>query len=165
MSSFISKLLQLVQSIDIFYKTMYYICKNSQYYNCKIKGGKILKNKFNVSEAELEILKILWIKNNLTSKEIVEELVNKTDWKPKTIQTLITRLVEKGALSVDKSNKKGYIFSSNINEDEYKSVANESFINKLYNGSLNLMISTFIKENKLTKKDIDDLKNLLDEDN
>lgn len=124
-----------------------------------------MKNKFKVTEAELEILKVVWQKNSTTSKEIVDELLGTTKWKAKTIQTLITRLLDKGSLNVDKSNKKAYIYSPNISEDEYKKVANESFINKLYNGSLNLMMSTFIKENQLSKEDIKDLRNLLKDEN
>lgn len=142
---------------------MYYKCKKSLYYNCNIKtGGNTLKNKFKVSESELEVLKIIWNKEECTSKEIAEELLNTTKWKEKTIQTLITRLVEKDIVNVDKSNKKPYLYSPNVSEKEYKKFANESFINKLYNGSLNLMLSTFIKEHKLSKKDIDNLKNLLE---
>ncbi|RDY27581.1 BlaI/MecI/CopY family transcriptional regulator [Romboutsia weinsteinii] len=122
-----------------------------------------MKNKFQVTEAELEVLKVIWKKKKTTSKEIVDELLYTTNWKSKTIQTLITRLVDKGALDVDKSSKKGYIYSPNVSEQEYKKVANESFINKLYNGSLNLMLSTFITDNQLSKQDINNLKNLLNE--
>lgn len=121
-----------------------------------------MKNKLQVSESELEVLKVIWDKEISTSKEIVEILLKTTKWKVKTIQTLITRLVEKGVVNVDKANKKAYIYSPNVTEKEYKKFANESFVNKLYNGSLNLMISTFIKENKLSKNDIDDLRNLLE---
>lgn len=121
-----------------------------------------MKNKFQVSEAELEVLKVIWDKEKTTSKEIVENLLITTTWKVKTIQTLIARLVEKDIVNVDKYNKKAYIYSPNVSEKEYKKYANESFINKLYNGSINLMVSTFIKENKLSKEDIYDLKNLLE---
>lgn len=130
-----------------------------------MKGGVILKNKFQVSEAELEILKVIWKNKQTTSKEIVSELLTTTDWKSKTIHTLISRLVEKDIINVDKSNKKAYIYSPNVSEKEYKKVANESFINKLYNGSVNLMLSTFIKENNLSKQDIQDLKVLLNDEN
>lgn len=129
-----------------------------------MKGGVILKNKFQVTEAELEILKVIWKNKQTTSKEIVSELLTTTDWKSKTIHTLISRLVEKDIINVDKSNKKSYIYSPNVSEKEYKKVANESFLNKLYNGSVNLMLSTFIKENNLSKQDIQDLKVLLNDE-
>lgn len=125
----------------------------------------MLKNKFKITEAELEVLKVIWKNSNITSKEIVNALLDKTEWKSKTIQTLINRLLCKGVLAVDKTSKKAYIYSSNISEDEYKKIANESFVNKLYNGSINLMISSYIKENKLSRQDIEDLKDLLNDEN
>lgn len=118
-----------------------------------------------ISEAELEVMKILWKLESATSAEIIQSLENDSNWKPKTIQTLITRLVSKEALQVDKSNKKAYIYYPNISEEEYKNYANDSFLKKLYNGSINLMLSSFIKDKKLSKDDINELKKLLEDDN
>ena len=117
-----------------------------------------------ISEAELEIMKVLWQIEKGSSGQIIDKLQTTTDWKPKTIQTLITRLVAKEAIAVDKSNKKMYIYRANIQENEYKNYASESFLGKLYNGSINLMLSSFIKDKKLSKEDINELKKILDEE-
>ena len=116
-----------------------------------------------ISESELEVMKVLWKIKRGTSSQIVEELIISTDWKPKTIQTLITRLVSKEAVEVDKSNKKSYIYYPKVNEDDYKNSVSTSFLEKLYNGSINMMIASFIKNKKMSKDDIEELKNLLDE--
>lgn len=116
-----------------------------------------------ISESELEVMKVIWELGSATSSQIVEQLKKTTDWKPKTIQTLITRLASKEAIEVDKSNKKSYIYMPKISEEEYKSFASTSFIEKLYNGSINMMIASFIKNKKMSKDDIEELKNLLDE--
>lgn len=115
----------------------------------------------NISESELEVMKILWQKQEATSAEIMEELRDKSDWKPKTIQTLITRLVSKEIVQVDKSNKKSYIYSTTVSEDEYKDDASKSFLEKLYSGSINKMVLSFIKSNKLSKSEIEELKGML----
>ncbi len=117
-----------------------------------------------MTESELEVMKVLWKLGSATSAQIIENLEYNSDWKPKTIQTLITRLVAKDAIEVDKSNKKSYLYFPKISEEQYKSYANDSFLKKLYNGSINLMLSSFIKDKKLSKDDINDLKKLLDED-
>lgn len=117
--------------------------------------------KQNISESELEVMKILWQKQMATSAEIIEALKDKSDWKPKTIQTLITRLVSKEFVQVDKSNKKAYIYSATISEDEYKDDASKSFLEKLYNGSINKMVLSFVKSNKLSKVEIQELKDML----
>lgn len=117
-----------------------------------------------ISEAELEVLKILWNLGPQTSSEIIDQLDQTTHWKPKTIQTLITRLVSKGAINTDKTNSKAFIYSPVVSEEEYKSYANESLLHKLYNGSFSSMLTSFIKEQKLTKQEIEELKELLDEE-
>lgn len=117
--------------------------------------------KQNISEAELEVMKVLWQMKNATSAEIIEVLKDKSDWKPKTIQTLITRLVSKEVVQVDKSNKKSYIYSPTISEDEYKDEASKSFLEKLYSGSINKMVISFVKGNKLSKSEIQELKDML----
>ena len=117
--------------------------------------------KQNISESELEVMKVLWKVREATSAEIIESLENNTDWKPKTIQTLITRLVSKEFVNVDKTNKKSYVYSSNIEEKEYKSEASKSFLEKLYSGSINKMVLSFIKEKKLSKEEIEELKDIL----
>lgn len=117
-----------------------------------------------ISEAELEVLKILWELGEASSAQLVDRLTQITDWKPKTVQTLITRLVAKGAIKTDKTKAKAYIYYPEVSEEEYKSYANQSFLHKLYNGSLNLMFTSFIKEQKLSRQEIDELKKLLDKE-
>lgn len=117
-----------------------------------------------ISEAELEVMKVLWELKEATSTQIVEEFTGKSDWKPKTIHTLITRLVAKGAINASKIDGKSYNYSASISEEEYKSHANNSFLQKLYNGSINLMMASFIKDQKLSRKEIDELRKLLDEE-
>lgn len=117
--------------------------------------------KQNISEAELEVMKVLWKLNEGTSAQIIDLLKDNSEWKPKTIQTLITRLVSKEFINVDKRNKKSYIYSPNIQEYEYKSYASKSFLEKLYSGSINKMVLSFVKEKKLSKEEIEELKNIL----
>ena len=123
-----------------------------------------MREEYKISESELEVMKVVWKKGKATSSEIVKELEPKTSWKPKTIQTLITRLVGKGILEANKSDSKAYTYIAKVSEEEYKDFANESFIKKLYNGSVNLMISTFIKEKRMSKDDIEELKQILDKE-
>ena len=121
--------------------------------------------KQNISEAELEIMKVLWKIEKGSSAEIIEQLKDKSDWKPKTIQTLITRLVSKGFIDVDKTNRKLFIYKPAISESEYKDYASKSFLKKLYNGSISNMVLSFVKENKLTKDEIEELRDIFkDED-
>lgn len=117
-----------------------------------------------VTESELKVLKILWECGEATSAQIVEKLTETTDWKPKTVQTLITRLVSKGVLITDKTNKKSFTYYPGITEDEYLKYANRSFLQTVYDGSVQMMFTSFVKNQKLSKDDIAGLKKLLDEE-
>ena len=117
-----------------------------------------------ISDAELEVMKILWETGKTTSTQIIERLSETSDWKPKTIHTLIARLVEKKAIDAKKIDGKSYLYSANVAEEDYKSQASKSFLKQLFNGSINLMVANYVKEQKLTKKEIDELKKLLDEE-
>ena len=121
-----------------------------------------MKKNIQISEAELEVLKILWKEDNLTSAQIVDELSKTTEWKNKTILTLINRLLKKKAIVATKKDNKAYIYSSNINEEEYKQSQSVNFINKLFNGSVSLMMTNFVKSNNISKEDIDELKRILE---
>jgi BlaI family transcriptional regulator, penicillinase repressor len=116
-----------------------------------------------ISESELEVMKILWELGQATSSQITDLLTQMTEWKPKTVQTLITRLAAKGAIKAEKTGSKAFLYLPLVSEGEYKAYANDSFLHKIYNGSVNLMLASLIKEQKLSKAEIDSLKKLLDE--
>lgn len=117
-----------------------------------------------ITEAEIEVMKILWELESATSTQIVEGLSDNSDWKPKTIHTLITRLVAKDAIEATKIDGKSYIYTPKVSEEEYKNHASNSFLQKLFNGSINMMVASFIKEQKLTRAELDNLRKLLDEE-
>lgn len=117
-----------------------------------------------ISESELEVMKILWELGRATSSQIVDRLKNTTKWKPKTIQTLIARLAAKGAIRAQKTETKAFLYSPLVSQSEYRAYASQSFLQKVYNGSLNLMIASFIKDQKISPAEIDSLKKLLDEE-
>lgn len=115
-----------------------------------------------ITEAELEIMKVLWENKEATSLQIIDEISKTTDWNKNTIKTLISRLVEKEAISVDKNKGNLYLYTPNISIDEYKNEENKNFLKKLYNGSINDMLLTFAKSNELTRKDLEELMKLID---
>ncbi len=111
----------------------------------------------NISEAELEVMRVLWHKGECTSLEIIDEVKKKKDWKNNTIKTLISRLVNKEFIDVIRENKSLLIYKPKVSEYDYKSKETNNFIEKLYNGSINNMLVAFAKSKKLSKKDLEDL--------
>ncbi len=115
-----------------------------------------------ISDAEWKVMKVIWTKSRCTANEVIQELSSCTKWKPKTVKTLLSRLVKKGVLGYEECHR-AYVYYPLIDEEECIKEENRSFLERVYNGSLNMMLVTFIKEARLTDKEIDELKRILDE--
>ena len=115
-----------------------------------------MKN-ISIGDAELEIMKVIWTsKEPITSLDIGKEVEDK-GWKKTTIATFLARLVEKGALSADKQGKL-YYYTALITEKEYRKSQTKNLIKTLYNGSVRDFAVSFFEEQKLSDKDIQELK-------
>ena len=71
-----------------------------------------------ISEAEFEVMKIVWKYAPISTNEITERLVKTTTWNPKTIQTLIKRLVTKGALAYEKQSRV-FVYTPLVDDNYY----------------------------------------------
>lgn len=120
-----------------------------------------MKN-ISIGDAELEIMKVIWkAKEPVTSLDIGKEVEEK-GWKKTTIATFLTRLVEKGALSADKQGKL-YYYTPLITEKEYRKSQTKNLIKTLYNGSVRDFAVAFFEEQKLSDKDIEELKAIFED--
>lgn len=113
-----------------------------------------------ISEAEFEVMKIVWKYAPVNTNEITEHLTRTTSWSPKTIQTLIKRLVNKGALSYEKQSRV-FVYTPLVDMNEYIGQESSSFLNRFYDGNISKMLSAYIESDKLSKNEIDTLRSLL----
>lgn len=113
-----------------------------------------------ISEAEFEVMKIVWKYAPINTNEITDRLTKTTKWSPKTIQTLIKRLVTKGALSYEKEIRV-FVYTPLIDEKEYIGQESHSFLERYYDGDITAMLSAYIEDNKLSTAEIDTLRSLL----
>lgn len=119
-----------------------------------------MNNTLSISDAEWEVMKVIWKKDKITANEIIDELSKNIDWKANTIKTLINRLLKKGVISFQKNGKE-YLYYSVASEEECVKAESETFLKKVFNGSVNSMILNFVKSEKLSEKDIEELKQIL----
>lgn len=115
-----------------------------------------------ISEAEYQVMKIIWANAPISTNEVIEKLVDTSTWSPKTIQTLLSRLVKKRVLEYKKDSRI-FVYTPLVKEEEYLVQESNTFLNKFYDGTLNSMVVNFIEQDKLTKDNIDELKRILDE--
>ena len=113
-----------------------------------------------ISEAEWEVMKVLWKTSPRTANEIVEELTGKTHWKRETIRTLINRLVQKKALGFEKKGRQ-YHYFPRVTETEGIKAEAESFVKRIGGGSIEPMLAAFVEEKQLSAEKIDRLKRIL----
>lgn len=113
-----------------------------------------------ISESEFEVMKIVWKYAPVSTNEITEKLLQTTSWSPKTIQTLVKRLVTKGALTYEKQGRV-FIYTPLVKESEYISRKSNSFLNRYYNGDITAMLSAYIENGRLSEAEINTLRSLL----
>ena len=115
-----------------------------------------------ISEAELEIMKVLWENSPQTANEVIEKLESTTDWKPKTIRTLINRLVQKEAVSYHQEKGRLYAYYPLVSQERYLRGETKSLLKRFYGAAFKPLLVNFLKEEKLSSEDINELKRILD---
>jgi len=115
-----------------------------------------------ISESEWLVMRVLWSNGSLTANEVVKALTGKTKWKPKTIKTLITRLMKKGAIKFEKEGRK-YRYYPAVSEAECVRMERRSFVRRVYGGTTRPMLAAFLEDAKLSAEDISELKKILEQ--
>jgi BlaI family penicillinase repressor len=113
-----------------------------------------------ISDTEWQVMKVIWAKNPVTASQVIEELSDSTYWKPKTVKTLLGRLVKKKAAGFEKENRT-YLYYPLIAEAECIKAESQSFLKRVYNGALGVMLASFLEEQELSPKEIEELKRIL----
>ena len=115
-----------------------------------------------ISESEWLIMRVLWSKNPLAANEVVEALDGQTKWKPKTVKTLIDRLIKKGAVKFKKDGRR-YMYYPAINESDCVATETHSFVRRVYGGTVKPMLAAFIEDADLSPKEISELREILEQ--
>ncbi len=113
-----------------------------------------------VSAAELEVLSILWEKPGIAASDVHEALSNDKDWTSRTVKTLLSRLVEKGA-AVTQEDGRRYLYFPAIDEEAYKATAAGQFVDRVFSGRAAPLVAYLADSRGLTPQDIEELEKLL----
>jgi BlaI family transcriptional regulator, penicillinase repressor len=115
-----------------------------------------------ISNAELSVMQILWLRQPLSANEVVAALDNGKDWHEKTVKTLLNRLVSKGALGYEKAGR-AYLYQPLITEQEYQLEQSQTFVERLFAGRVAPLVAGFASQKKLSADDVQQLKQLIAE--
>ena len=114
-----------------------------------------------ISEAESRVMELLWRQSPQTSEEIVTALLQPTGWHEKTIRTLLSRLLGKGAVIADRDGRR-YLYSPTLTREQWQSQESRSLFDRVFGGRLSPLLVHFSSHEKLSAKDVAELRKLLD---
>lgn len=118
-----------------------------------------------ISDTEWEVMRVIWTKHPITAAEVIEQLLAEdASWHPKTVRTLLARLVQKQALDYQATGR-SYAYEPRVTEEECVAAASESFVARVFGGSMKPMLAHFVERQRLTRRDLEELKKLIDKRN
>lgn len=113
-----------------------------------------------ISEAEWEVMNALWEGSPASSGQVVERLVPSSDWSPKTIKTLLGRLVKKGFVAYDEDGTR-YLYRPAVRRHEIVRDESRSFLERVFRGDAASLLAHFAREVELSDEEAADLRRLL----
>lgn len=114
-----------------------------------------------ISDAEWEVMRIVWARSPIAASEIVAALAPARSWSPHTIKTMLNRLVKKGALTF-KGEGKRYLYFPKATQAQCTREESRSFLDRVFGGAVGPMLNHFVSSHKLSPEEIAQLKALLE---
>ncbi len=114
-----------------------------------------------ITDAEWDVMKVLWDKGEAGAQEVTQALVVERNWRPQTVKTLLNRLVKKGAVAYAEEGRR-FIYRPKVSRDAVIKAESRSFLSRVFDGAVTPALVHFLKLGNLSKEDIEELKKTLD---
>lgn len=115
-----------------------------------------------ISNAEWEIMKLLWENGPMAARDVFARLPQTNDWAYKTVKTLLSRLVAKGAVGYEQVGN-SYLYRAAYTRTQMTRKEVKGFVERVLEGAAMPVMARFIEQHDLSQDDIDHLRKLLDE--
>jgi predicted transcriptional regulator len=115
-----------------------------------------------ISEAESAVMEVLWRTSPISTEDVVAALKDRQDWQEPTIKTLLNRLLNKEAISAERDGRR-YLYSPVLLRDQWLASESKGLLDRLFGGRVAPLVAHFSKQRKLTRKDLAELKLLIEE--
>jgi BlaI family transcriptional regulator, penicillinase repressor len=114
-----------------------------------------------ISDAEWVVMNLIWGSSPIEAAEVIDQIAADNGWSPATVKTMLHRLVRKGALATEQSGKK-YLYTPAVRRDACIRQASRSFLERVFGGDATPALLHFVKTAKLTDKDVEEIRAMLD---
>ncbi|MCX7513753.1 BlaI/MecI/CopY family transcriptional regulator [Frateuria sp. STR12] len=115
-----------------------------------------------VSEAESTIMDVLWRQAPRSAEEILAEVGPRQGWQEGTVKSLLNRLLKKKAIKAERDGRR-YLYTPLLSREKYVSQESKGLLDRLFGGRVAPLVAHFSEQRKLSKKDIAELRRLLQE--
>ncbi|MCO6455890.1 MAG: BlaI/MecI/CopY family transcriptional regulator [Pirellulaceae bacterium] len=115
-----------------------------------------------ISEAEWQVMNLLWHQQPLTAQEVIAALGEKNGWAVSTVKTMLHRLVKKGVLRFDQQGTR-YVYSPRVRRADCVRDESRSFLKRVFAGEPATLLAHFLKTSRLSADEIADLRRILDQ--
>jgi BlaI family penicillinase repressor len=114
-----------------------------------------------ISDAEWIVMNLVWSSYPIEAAEVIDQIAADNGWSAATVKTMLHRLVRKGALATEQNGKK-YQYSPAVRRDACVRQASRSFLERVFGGDATPALIHFVKTAKLSGKDIEEIRAMLD---
>ena len=115
-----------------------------------------------LSDGEWKLMKLLWERQPMTLGDMVEALKEDTAWSKGTVFTMLRRMGAKGIVRMDDSGKYQQYYPV-LEKDDAALAETKNFLERVYDGSVGMMISAMTNEKRLSKSEIYELYEIIRE--
>jgi len=115
-----------------------------------------------ISTSESVVMEALWRRHPLSADEVIEEVAEEQGWTPRTVKTLLNRLLTKKAVAAELDGRR-YLYRPLVDRESYVSEESRNLIDRLFLGSVSSLVTHFSEREQLSADDIAALKRLIKE--
>lgn len=120
----------------------------------------IMKKEVHVTKSEWYVMSSLWEEYPRTLMQLVPLLKERVGWSKSTCATMVRRMAEKGLIGYEERGKTKYFFPK-VDKDDVAVQETREFLERIYDGSIGMMMSALVNQNDLSKEDIRELQEIL----
>jgi predicted transcriptional regulator len=121
-----------------------------------------MKSSVSITEAESVVMKVLWQASPIATEDIITALEHPEKWHTSTVKTLLTRLLKKGAIRAQRDGRR-YLYSPVMKREQWLTDESTGMLDRLFGGRVAPLVAHFSQRRKLSKKDVAELKQLIQE--
>ena len=113
-----------------------------------------------LQQSDRYIMEKLWKESPKTTTQLYHELKDELGWSKSTVNTLLSRMIEKGVIYYEEGGKARQYYPA-IGREEAAAAETENLLKRVYEGSVSMMVNTMLKQNKFSQEEIDKMYDIL----